>query len=84
MQDFDNTSEVKDLPNRREFLIWNNKYILERFDPYGFWNVHVQHGQIPKELKGNYTSPDEARRAITTYLSKKGKSGLIKKDQPEV
>lgn len=70
MEDFD---FVKDIPNRREIAIGNNKLILERKDPYGFIDVHFERGQIPKILEGSFTSFDEAYLAIKKYFQEKGK-----------
>jgi hypothetical protein len=63
MEEFD-----KDLPNVREIPFLNNKARLKREDPFGFVYISYERGQVPEELKGSYTSFDEARKALGTYL----------------
>ena len=48
-----------------------NKLNLKRSDPYGFWTIHYEKGQVPVELQGQFTSDDEAMKAVNVYLSKK-------------
>ena len=62
----------KDLANIRILDLDNgNKIKVTREDPYGFWYVSYEKGQIPESLKGSYTSFDEAQKAINTYLINK-------------
>lgn len=44
---------------------------LERYDPYGLIRMNWPKGKTPKEFEGspNYTSFDEARRALDSYVS---------------
>lgn len=67
----------KDLANVRVYDLGNNKIRMTRTDPYGFVEISYERGQIPEHLKGNYTSFEEARRAVDAYLIDKAK------DQPK-
>ncbi len=62
----------KDLANIRVLDLDNgNKIRVTREDPFGFWYVSYEKGQIPEHLKGSYTSFDEAKKAINSYLTNK-------------
>jgi len=49
------------------------KFTTKTYDPYGLVRIHVDKGQVPSELSGQYTSPMEAEQAIEAYLRMKGK-----------
>ena len=64
--------ETKDLAKIRTVELENgNTIIIENKDPYGFWYVHYEHGQMPKKLHGAYTSFEYALSAVQTYLKEK-------------
>jgi len=64
--------EVKDLSKVRTVELENgNTIIIENKDPYGFWYVHYEKGQMPKKLHGAYTSFDYALSAVRHYLQEK-------------
>jgi hypothetical protein len=66
--------ESKDLDSKRSLTLENgNKIYIERKDPYGFWDIHYDKGQIPDSLKGKFTSYDRAEHAVKVYLSEKAK-----------
>ena len=74
MDDFNDYDTTKDLPNIRKVTLSNGSSLtLKREDPYGFWSVHYEKGQVPERLKGLYTSPHEAMKDITNYLEATGK-----------
>jgi hypothetical protein len=71
MLDFNSTN--KDMPNLRIREVGNNKIRMERKDPYGFVYLSYERGPLPEELKGSYTSFDEANKAVDVYIrNKKG------------
>lgn len=37
-------------------------------NPYGFWHVEYRKGTPPEELKGEYTSFEQLKKAVTTYV----------------
>lgn len=65
---------TKDIPNRR--VVDNTPYILTRKDPYGFWFVSVEKGNIPQFLTGSYTTYEEAKKNVLIYLERQGKVAL--------
>ncbi len=70
MQDFESAPETR----RRQVELPNgNKYHIECRDPYGFWFIHMDKGQIPDRLSGAYTSADQAVSDINRYLATKPK-----------
>ena len=40
-------------------------------DPFGFWRIAFTKGTVPKELKGEYTTYSDAKKAVESYLLKK-------------
>jgi hypothetical protein len=72
MQDFDPISP-KDLPSIRTIEFEGNKMTIQRTDPFGFWYLHLNRGQLPAKLRGAYTSPDLATKDVLRYIDDKGK-----------
>ena len=52
----------------------NNKLRVKRGDPFGFWFISFERGQIPEKLSGAYTGAEEAIKAVKAYLLEKGKT----------
>lgn len=73
MFDIDDLFGDKDLSNERVFSVGKNKLRVKKADPYGFWSCSYEKGVTPEELSGNYTSFEEARKAIENYFTKNGK-----------
>jgi len=73
MFDIFNTQSDKDLSNDRTLKLDNNTVHIRKSDPYGFWSISMERGQIPHKLKGHYTSFTEAEKAIMHYLNEKGR-----------
>lgn len=74
MEDFfDNDLSGRDLPNVRQYDLGNNKINIERHNPFGFWKLKLERGQLPEKYRGWYTSVDDARKAVLDYLHEKGK-----------
>lgn len=69
--DHNDFNKFRDLGANRVIELDNNKLHVQRKDPYGFWEIHFDKGQIPDDLKGRYTSFDEAKKAIDVYLREK-------------
>jgi hypothetical protein len=65
---------VRDLPTTRPTGLAENDYVLKQTDPYGFWKVSREKGQVPEELSGSWTTPEKAKLAVTTYLLKQKKN----------
>lgn len=47
----------------------NNKVYLKQKDPYGYWYVNFDKGQMPENLKGAYTDYDYAYKSVVNYLN---------------
>ncbi len=71
--DIDDFFGDKDLSTDRKFVLDKNVLHVRRTDPYGFWNCRYEKGDVPEELKGSFTSFDEAKRAVENYLQKNKK-----------
>jgi hypothetical protein len=60
----------RDLPRERYVEAPDGPpFVLTQHDPHGFWRVHREHGQIPDQLSGEYTSAQYARNAVLTYIN---------------
>lgn len=68
--DLDDFFGDKDLSTDRKFVFDKNVLHVRRTDPYGFWHCQYEKGPIPDELKGSFTSFDEARKVIETYFNR--------------
>jgi hypothetical protein len=76
MQDAFSVDPKRDKPTVRPQNVDNeNDFVVKQKpeDPYGFWWIGRQKGQVPEEISGAYTSPDRAQDALKTYLNKKKK-----------
>lgn len=69
MQDFSPDATSKKIYE----LETGNKIIVERKNPYGFIGISLERGITPESLTGQFTSYDEADKAITSYLSLRNK-----------
>lgn len=68
------TQASTDIPNVRYVdLGTNNRVVLTRKDPYGFWFVSYERGATPATLSGAYTTFSDAERAVAQYLTTQGK-----------
>lgn len=77
----ENIDPVRDLkPKRALGIDASNDYMITCTDPYGFWNISRERGQIPEELKGSYSSPARAREAVTSMLARAKAPAKDKKD----
>lgn len=67
----DETNHVdpkKDAPKIREFEVKNNKLLVERAGPSGFWRIRYERGVTPEELKGDWIGIEDAKNAIRRYF----------------
>lgn len=75
MRDAFSVDPKKDMPTSRPMGVEAIDFVVKQRleDPYGFWWIGREKGQVPEELKGAYTSPDRAQEAVRVYLNKKKK-----------
>lgn len=71
--DLDDFFGDKDLSNDRKFILDKNVLHVRKTDPYGLWHCAYERGQVPSELSGQFTSFDEAKKAVESYLKNRGK-----------
>lgn len=69
----DMPTEDRDLGRQRSIDLGNNKINITSSDPYGFWTISYQRGQVPESLQGNYTTHEMALKAVELYLRDKKK-----------
>lgn len=69
--------------NIRVMEVGKNKLYMKRIDPFGFVRINYERGELPKELDGQYTSFEEARKRIELYLQKKGREAVEVENPPE-
>lgn len=49
-------------------------FILYMQDPYGFWKIRRERGQVPEHMQGEYTTVQMAREAVQTYVTNRKKA----------
>jgi len=57
-----------------------NGYTVESGNKYGLWYIKAPKQQLPIELRGAFTSREEARFAIDRYKTKKEEPGKRARD----
>lgn len=63
----------KDLSSERSVSLDNgNKLFIRKYDPYGFWRISYEHGQLPQKLLGQYTIFELALEDAKKYVAEKG------------
>lgn len=48
---------------------------------FSFYEVAIDTGSVPKELRSQYTSQKNAERAVISYLEKRPKSSVVRRDE---
>jgi hypothetical protein len=68
--DFDvSGDQTRDIPNVRIVELENkNKVYFKRKDPYGYWYMNMEKGQLPEHLRGAYTTYTKALSELNLYL----------------
>ena len=68
----DHEDPTRDLPKTRKIEVENGAdFLIEQRDPYGFWFVRREKGQIPAKLSGAYTTYSFAQQAVERYVNSK-------------
>lgn len=67
---FTETKTVKN-EDKIKMNVADNDFVVKHRDddPYGFWWISREKGQVPEDLRGAYTTVAHAQEAINTYLS---------------
>ena len=62
--------EVRDLPRERPQNVSENDFVVKQKpeDPYGFWWISREKGQVPEKLSGAYTTVGYAELAVKNYV----------------
>lgn len=69
MQNFDSE---RDISRQRSIDLENgNKINITQTDPFGFWTISYNKGQLPDHMRGQYTSYHQAELAVQQYLQTK-------------
>lgn len=69
----ENFDPERDDPRTKTVDLGNNTLVMKRTDPYGFISIHLEKGQIPEYLKGNYTTWEAAKADVDKYLTERNK-----------
>lgn len=69
MYEFTHFSEEKDLLGKITIEVPQNTIFIQKEEPYGFWRISMKKGTTPKLMRGRFTSPSEARRAVTSWIN---------------
>lgn len=72
MMEAEGFDPLRDVPNTSEILFGkDNKLLIRRQAPYGFYDIRLWKGPTPKDLEGSFTSYDLALTHANKYLEKK-------------
>ena len=83
MDDFE-VETPKDLGRIRTLALeGGNSVTFKCSDPYGFWTIHLEKGQVPHSLTGQYTTYEYAEKEMRAYLRSKDRA-VAPVVQPEV
>lgn len=63
----------RDDPRTKVVDLGNNKLMMKRTDPFGLISIHLEKGQLPEYLKGNYTTWEAAKIDVDKYLAERAK-----------
>lgn len=87
---FEDVFELFDTPETDEeeigsrwMMIKGREYKLEARNPYGHFHIIPRKGTLPEELRGSYTSSQEAERHITqvyNILEDKAEKAALRKE----
>ncbi len=69
---YETVTDLETNTNKRSMPYGKNTIFFEREDPYGLFTIKLQRGVVPTELRGFYTSANDAVQAINQFLNKKG------------
>lgn len=59
----------QDLSRERVLILTDGtKVTFKASDPYGFWTIHYERGEVPRHLRGNYTDFAHAKEAYEAYM----------------
>lgn len=74
----DVTDPDRDMPDT---IIYNmdgeQKLIIKRYNPHGFWRIHFAKGTVPDDLSGHYTEVRYAKMDVERYLRLKDRDAKI-------
>lgn len=77
MQDFSNTDSKV-----RVFELSNgNKLYAKQSDPYGFWHLNLDKGQLPEQFLGSYSTFDAVVKDVERYQILRGLATVEVKSQ---
>jgi len=58
----------KDKDRTRTFVLENgNKLLAKQTDPYGFWRLHLERGQLPAWLDQDFNEWGQVLKAVERY-----------------
>ena len=58
----------KDAGKTRTFVLENgNKLLAKQSDPYGFWRLHLEKGQLPQWLDQDFNEWGQVIKAVERY-----------------
>jgi hypothetical protein len=64
----------RDLPKERKIEVENGSpFLVRQEDPFGFWYVRREHGQVPEKLQGAYTTFGFANDAVQLHVNSQKK-----------
>jgi hypothetical protein len=73
-----------DLLDRRYIDFGDNTIYATQEDPYGFWHLSLDKGQLPERYRGSYTTWGDCERAAQIYLRERGERTVERQEPLEM
>lgn len=71
-QGFDAHSDPeRDIPSRITMPLDGNVLVIQRYDPYGFWRMHLEKGNLPGKYTGQYTDIRFIKSDAAKYIAER-------------
>lgn len=68
---FDPEYDKEHTGSKKKIELDGNTVHIETRDPYGFWHLSLEKGQLPEKYKGGYTTFTQALNAANEWLRNK-------------
>lgn len=59
-----------------------NKLIATQRDPFGFWDLHLEHGQLPERFQGHYSYFDAVVKDVERYKALRAEATVVVSERP--
>lgn len=58
-------------PTEIKIDLGTNTLVIKRYDPFGFWSMHLEAGSLPAKYQGNFTELKLAKASALKYIAER-------------